>query len=172
MTINQADIGKRIKAALNAAKVTQKELAKALGVSESAVSAYTHGDSQPSAAGWVIISRMCDRSIDYLITGKERPPIATQPTKEDALLLAVTSDPATLEKIKDKLRHQIREETPAYTTALTNNETRLLKAFSLLDGRRQERLIDTAEDMSVALLRGSGQEEDRRGENCAGSNDK
>lgn len=164
------NIGQRIKARLDTTRAKQSELAKYAGIAPSSLSQIIAGDKGTSVDRLAKIADFLNVTLDYLITGKERLPIAPQPTKEDALLLAVTSDPVTLEKIKDKLRHQIREETPAYTTALTSNETRLLKAFALLDARRQERLIDTAEDMSVALLRGSGQEEERRGENCARSN--
>lgn len=69
MTINQTDIGKRIRTALTTAGKTQRDLAAALHISESSVSAYIKGSSEPSAIGWMTISTLCGVSIDYLITG-------------------------------------------------------------------------------------------------------
>lgn len=169
MKIDLKKMGERIRQIRG--KLSLLEFEAIAHVSRSMLSLYENGEAWPKPDTLNNIAAHGRVGVEWILGYDATPPIET-PTKEDALLLAVTSDPATLEKIKATLRHQIREETPAYTTALTSNETRLLKAFALLDTRRQERLIDTAEDMSVALLRGSGQEEDRRGENCAGSNDK
>ena len=165
------NIGKRIRDIRLSKGLTQAELGGLLGLSDKSVSSYEKGNSDLSTFVAAKIAEIGGRSIDWLITGKEKPSNTPQPTKEDALRLVLTSDPALVEKIKDDLRHQIREETPNYQSRLSSNETRLLKAFALLDDRRQERLIDTAEDMSVALLRGSDQEGTGRGRNCAGSNE-
>lgn len=172
MKINKKEIGARIKAARADAGLQQNDLAKKAGLAQSTLSEIISGSRVTSVENLTKIASALDLSLDYLITGQERPQKVPQQTKEDALRLVLTSDPQLVEKIKDDLRHQIQEETPAYQFRHTSNETRLLKAFALLDARRQERLIDTAEDMSVALLRGSGQEEAGRGTNCAGSNDK
>lgn len=169
MEIKKKDIGERIKKALNEAGVQQNNLAHMIGLAQSTLSEIINGNRVTSLENLTKIAKALDLSLDYLIIGKERPLKSPQPTKEDALLLAVTSDPETLEKVKDKLRHQIREETPAYN-GLSNDEQRLLKAYRLLDARRQERLIDTAEDMSVALSRGF---DSNQGEgDCAASNKK
>lgn len=166
------ETGERIRGALIDQGLQQKHLAKVAGIAPSTLSEIISGDRSASTDKLARISTALDLSLDYLITGKERPQKAPQPTKEDALRLVLTSDPQLVEKIKDDLRHQIQEETPVYQFRHSKNEERLLKAFALLDARRQERLIDTAEDMSVALLRGSDQEGAGRGTNCAGSNDK
>ena len=151
--------------------MNQAELGKAVGVGKAMVSKYEAGAAKVTPESLLIMSNLFTVTLDYLIIGKDFPQTPPQPpTKEDALRLVLTSDPQLVEKIKDDLRHQIQEETPTYQSRLTSNETRLLKAFSFLDARRQERLIDTAEDMSVALLRGSDQEGTGRGRNCAESN--
>jgi transcriptional regulator with XRE-family HTH domain len=140
-------------------------------VSRSMLSLYENGEAWPKPDTLNNIATYGKVGTEWVL-GFDAAPTIEPPTKEDALRLVLTSDPQLVEKIKDDLRHQIQEETPAYQSRLTSNETRLLKAFSLLDARRQERLIDTAEDMSVALLRGSDQEGTGRGTNCAESNGK
>jgi transcriptional regulator with XRE-family HTH domain len=71
MTIKKEGIGRRIKVAIDQAKIKQKTLAQALGISESSVTGYVQGVSEPSATGFAQIAELTGRSIDWLITGQE-----------------------------------------------------------------------------------------------------
>jgi len=129
------------------------------------LSLYENGESWPKPDTLNNIAAYGNVSTLWLL-GAEPYREQPAPTKEEALRLVLTSDPSFVESIKAEMRHQIREETPPYN-GLTNDEQRLLKEFRLLDQRRKERLIDTAIDMSTALLRGSDQEEQGGGKDCA-----
>lgn len=59
----------RIKQAVKKSGKTQRDLARKIGIGESAFSSYVNGGAQPSADGFRVIAEECDVSIDWLITG-------------------------------------------------------------------------------------------------------
>lgn len=67
-------IGQRIAALRKNAQLSQAELARALGVSPSAVGMYEQGRREPSAAGLVALARIFGVTTDYLLTGKPSQP--------------------------------------------------------------------------------------------------
>lgn len=67
-------IGQRIAALRKNARLSQAELAQALGVSPSAVGMYEQGRREPSAAGLVALARIFGVTTDYLLTGKPTLP--------------------------------------------------------------------------------------------------
>lgn len=67
-------IGQRIAALRKNAHLSQAELARALGVSPSAVGMYEQGRREPSAAGLVALAQIFGVSTDYLLTGKPAQP--------------------------------------------------------------------------------------------------
>ena len=64
-------MGQRIKTALDAAKVTQRQLSQALGVKDPSVTAYVQGASNLPAEAYAVISDLCNVSIDWIIKGGE-----------------------------------------------------------------------------------------------------
>lgn len=62
-------IGQRIAALRKHAGMSQAELARALGVSPSAVGMYEQGRREPSAAGFVALARIFGVTTDYLLSG-------------------------------------------------------------------------------------------------------
>ena len=64
-------IGKRIKAALDAKGMTQRELAKKIRVREVSVSRYVTGNRIPRATILIDIAKALDVSIDYLMGGEK-----------------------------------------------------------------------------------------------------
>ena len=107
MMVNKEDIGKRIKQALVAAGKSQRDLAKALNIAESSVTAYVQGGSEPSAQGFAMIAELCEVTIDWLITGRAsetKPPKLTQnEIMRAALKTAITGDRALVDEIRDSL---------------------------------------------------------------------
>lgn len=83
MKIEKKAIGRRIKAALENSKITQRQLSKSLGISEPSVSAYIQGTSNLPAEAYSVISELCNVSIDWLIKGEEKhrlpEPLAVNP---------------------------------------------------------------------------------------------
>ena len=63
-------IGQRIAALRRRASMSQSALARALGVSPSAVGMYEQGRREPSAACLVAIARLFGVTTDYLLTGQ------------------------------------------------------------------------------------------------------
>ena len=63
-------IGQRIAALRKQAGMNQAELARALGVSPSAVGMYEQGRREPSAAGLVALAEFFGVTTDYLLTGR------------------------------------------------------------------------------------------------------
>lgn len=170
MKVSKKLIGQRLKVAIEESGMTQVVLAKTTGLPESTLSAIKNGDRYPTPDKLAVLSAALGVSIDWIVTGddsgKKQPP----PTKEDALRLLITSDPALIEAIKDDLRNQVREEERKYTSLDDHDEKRLLKAFRLLDHDDKETIIKTAEKFSVALSRGLDQGQEAG--DCAVSNDK
>ncbi len=68
--MNNNGLSERIKIALRDARKTQRELAKALGVGETTVSAYTNAVSEPSSENIAKIAKICGVTTDWLITGE------------------------------------------------------------------------------------------------------
>ncbi len=64
-------LGKRIRERRQSMKVTQQELAKALGLTSQHVSAIEQDKRSPSVASLATIAEELGVSIDYLVTGKE-----------------------------------------------------------------------------------------------------
>lgn len=62
-------LGARIATLRRSRDMSQESLAKALGVSPSAVGMYEQGRREPSAATLVALSRLFGVSTDYLLTG-------------------------------------------------------------------------------------------------------
>lgn len=63
-------IGQRIAALRKNARMSQAELARALGVSPSAVGMYEQGRREPAAATLVQLAKVFQVSTDYLLTGQ------------------------------------------------------------------------------------------------------
>lgn len=78
-------IGQRIAALRKNARMSQAELARALGVSPSAVGMYEQGRREPAAATLVQLAKVFRVSTDYLLTGRMATP-------EDARLLVQAVD--------------------------------------------------------------------------------
>ena len=66
-------IGQRIAALRKRASMSQAALARALGVSPSAVGMYEQGRREPSAACLVALARLFGVTTDYLLTGQPVP---------------------------------------------------------------------------------------------------
>jgi transcriptional regulator with XRE-family HTH domain len=64
-------LGKRIRERRQSMKVTQQELAKALGLTSQHVSAIEQDKRSPSVASLATIAEELGVSIDYLVTGRE-----------------------------------------------------------------------------------------------------
>jgi len=157
MSESKEKIGLRIKAARKAKKLKQSDIADALGVTNKAVCVYETGVSNVTPTALAIISRLVGRSLEWLITGKEP---ASEPEKKPEITypLAETEKNAlsTAESIIERFglnnRFQVVEihHPPVAAETMTADEQRLLKAFRKLDERRQERLVEDAEDMVLA----------------------
>ena len=100
-------IGQRIAALRKNARLSQAELARALGVSPSAVGMYEQGRREPSAACLVALAQVFGVTTDYLLTGR---PI--QPKDSEALGRMMDSlvDLADLRLEKRKDRPFTRQE--------------------------------------------------------------
>lgn len=165
MNINKADIGARIKIALESAKVSQRDLSRALNITEPSVSAYTSGKSEPSAIGFATISKLTGVSIDWLITGKERPP---KPELKSAGVYSLgEEDKNALTTAESLLKWRGLDDRFAVTeiaspveikTQLNNEESRLLNAFRQLDRKIQESILIQVE-MTAEGLRKSAKKE-------------
>lgn len=84
-------IGQRIAALRKNARMSQAELAHALGVSPSAVGMYEQGRREPAAAMLVRLATVFQVSTDYLLTGQ---PTRTEDTKALAGTLEALVDAA------------------------------------------------------------------------------
>ncbi len=164
MNIDKTDIGARIKVALENAKVSQRDLSRALNITEPSVSAYTSGKSEPSASGFATISELTGVSIDWLITGKERPP-KSEPRasvyplgEEDKNALTAAESLLKWRGLED--RYAVTEVHPPQTTEdrLNQEEKRLLEAFRQLDRKIQEALLIQAEMTAEGLKKSAKKE--------------
>ncbi len=65
------NIGERVREKRQGLKVTQQELAKAIGVTPQHISAIEEGKRQPSLALLASLAQELGTSVDYLVSGKE-----------------------------------------------------------------------------------------------------
>lgn len=149
------DIGTRIKHLREKAGLNQAGLGVHLGVGKTMVSKYEAGAAKVTPEALLIFCNLFNVSLDYLLSGTDRPPSTPQPTKEDALRMVLTSDPALVEKIKDDLRHQIQEETPSYQSGLSEDEHRLIEAYHCAEDVIKEEVLGMLV-RSAERLKGSG----------------
>jgi transcriptional regulator with XRE-family HTH domain len=79
------NLGARIREVRKRGRLTQKELGQEIGIGISAVSAYEAGDSAVPPEALVIVARLGNVSLDWLITGKEaarpEPKVGEPPTE-------------------------------------------------------------------------------------------
>lgn len=161
MKIDKVLIGQRIEAALTGAGLKKKDLATALGVSPASVSGYCAGTTEPSLSSLATIAEVCGVNLEQLILGKTHEVPAT-----------ITREEALREALKQALAgddHLVREAQADYAPA-NDKERRLLTAFRQLSERRQDRLIEDAEE-GVFVLQQSRRRGERGGNlpesNCA-----
>ena len=88
-------LGARIATLRRAAGWSQGELAQKLQVSTSAVGMYEQGRREPSAETLVVLGRVFNVSLDYLLTGK--PSLEEQDTICDAMEAVLDMADAQLE---------------------------------------------------------------------------
>lgn len=111
MKKKSAGLGDRIRLALKNSKTTQRSLSKALGVSESNVTFYIQGTTEPSVEGLAIIADICNVSLDWLITGEgplQRPEVFRS---ADSTGISYPDDQELTDEYVDKL---VNEELPKY----------------------------------------------------------
>jgi len=127
LNLNQ-DIGKRIREIRKQAKLTQPEVGEILGVEKAAISKYEAGEAKRGVPINLLvkIADLGNVSLDYLITGKG-PGQELQPA--DPVEVLIFGNPKTVEKIKDRLRSEVREEFTAYKKELTPDEDHLLHVW-------------------------------------------
>ena len=65
-------IGKRIKDARKAKRLTQAQLADALGVERAAVTQWETDKTVPSPSNWPKLAAAVDRDVDWLMSGDDR----------------------------------------------------------------------------------------------------
>ena len=93
-------IGQRIAALRKNVGMSQAELARALGVSPSAVGMYEQGRREPSAAGFVALAQVFGVTTDYLLTGKPRE--AERQALEQMVISRITSADGRLDGRRDR----------------------------------------------------------------------
>jgi transcriptional regulator with XRE-family HTH domain len=71
LRIDLAGLGRRIRQ-LRGFETTQAELARRIHVAQSYLSALERGEKEPGAAVLLAISQEFDKSVDWLLTGKDR----------------------------------------------------------------------------------------------------
>ena len=108
-------IGQRIAALRKNVGMSQAELARALGVSPSAVGMYEQGRREPSAAGFVALAQVFGVTTDYLLTGK---PLQSGDTDVMAQLVGQLVDSADLRLAQRKDRPFTRQELTLLFTAM------------------------------------------------------
>ena len=108
-------IGQRIAALRKNVGMSQAELARALGVSPSAVGMYEQGRREPSAAGFVALAQVFGVTTDYLLTGK---PLQSGDTDVMTQLVGQLVDSADLRLAQRKDRPFTRQELALLFTAM------------------------------------------------------
>lgn len=150
------DVGQRIRRQRRLLNMTQSALAAELGVSQSAISAMEIGDAQPSLDFLIWFAEKTNTSVEYLVTGKgpETEARLQTPESSEALKKVVADVVAYLAREKKKGGGEVTEALHAYGTApfsLTEKEIRLVTALRQLDEKRQNRIVEFAEDLARAF---------------------
>jgi len=86
-TINWRAVGQRLRALRG--DMTQAQFAKRVGVSQGYLSHLERGEKEIGPEILLRISQLCDRSMEWILTGSER-----SPGKQFSSVLAVPRDPA------------------------------------------------------------------------------
>lgn len=100
-------------------KITQKEVADRLGISESAYGYYEQGRRQPPQESYGILAELFDVSLDYLILGSEHT--------IDEKLRDVMSDPYAMLMFND------------FPTASEEDKKMLLEIWNSIKNRNQNK---------------------------------
>jgi len=174
MRFNLVQIGERIKQVRG--DRSGSAFGKIVGVSSNMISNYENGLAWPKAQTLARIIELSRKSADWLLYGQggstnepEKKPEITYPLAETEKNALQTAE-SIIERFGLEKRFQVIEihQPPAAPETMTEDEQRLLKAFRKLDGRRQERLIEDAEDM--VLARKESHENGHRGGESADMN--
>ncbi len=78
MKTNQKEIGQRIKAILDKVGMTQRALAEKLEVTDPTVSAYIRGTAAVPTEVLILVAKLGNISLGWLITGQEEQPSTDQ----------------------------------------------------------------------------------------------
>lgn len=111
------NFGDRLKKAIKNAGTTQRALAGRLSLSESSVSGYIKGDTEPSLDSLDTISKQLNVSLDWLITGQQKKK-------------------PHLEIVRESLA-----EYSGKTIQLTENEATMLGQFRKLKEQKQTDIV-------------------------------
>lgn len=109
MSTSDSDFGTRLKAALKAAGLTQKEAARLLNISESAMCNYARGRI-PEAKILYRIARLCNCSMEWLIAGEGPGPPQPAKRAREPDAARVIAAVAALEK--NELESYLKGEMP------------------------------------------------------------
>ena len=74
----------KIKEARQMAKITQKELAKQIGVSPGTLSDYENGNHDPKSDCLSKIADVCGVTVDFLLGREKTPPSPAEPDQEES----------------------------------------------------------------------------------------
>ena len=94
-------VGQRISELRNERKISQNQLAAAMGVSRQAVSKWENGQSTPDAMNLIRLADVLNSDVEYLTTGR-----AVVPTRPPVVIKSVE----TVEKIVEKPVIQVVEK--------------------------------------------------------------
>lgn len=94
-------VGQRISELRNERKISQNQLATAMGVSRQAVSKWENGQSTPDAMNLIRLADVLNSDVEYLTTGR-----AVVPTRPPVVIKSVE----TVEKIVEKPVIQVVEK--------------------------------------------------------------
>lgn len=89
-------LGERVKAKREALKLTQEKLAKAVGITPQYISAIEQEKREPSLQSLVKLSEELGTTIDYLISGEERPIIDIVPAIKADITLSLEAKRALI----------------------------------------------------------------------------
>ncbi len=112
----------RIKDARKFAGISQKELAKMLGIAPATLSGYESGTHDPKSDILTMIADICGVSVDFLLGRKHEE-----------------GNPPALDDIRGSSDTELSKKQPELN--------HLLNMFHKLNSEGQKRLIDTADDM-------------------------
>lgn len=154
MRIKKEDIGGRIKEVREGLKMTQAELGRILGVGNKAVSSYEKGAANPSPSSLAEIARLGERTIDWLVTGKDpqlpqAPAISREKALEEIAVVAFGRD--------KEFAFRVCEAAGVYTPPerLSEDEKQLLSAYRCASDEIREEAFGMLE-RSAKRSQGSG----------------